>query len=113
MAAIGLATVVASCATAAAPALATGAALMGALIVARSLLGLAQSALFPVAAGTVRAWFPIARWASGQGLLVTGLWLGAAVTPPLVAWLMQRHGWRDALVITSLPWLLLVAAWYA
>ena len=112
MAAIGLATVIASCATAGAPAVAAGAALMGTLILARSLLGLAQSALFPVAAGTVRAWFPVTRWASGQGLLVTGLWLGAAVTPPLVAWLMQRHGWRTALVITSVPSLGLVALWY-
>jgi MFS transporter, ACS family, glucarate transporter len=112
MAAIGLATVIASCATAGVPAAAAASVLMAALILARSLLGLAQSALFPVAAGTVRAWFPVTRWASGQGLLVTGLWLGAAVTPPLVAWLMQRHGWRHALVITSVPSLLLVVAWY-
>jgi ACS family glucarate transporter-like MFS transporter len=113
MAAIGLATVVASAATAGAPAIAAGGALIVALVLARSLLGVAQSALFPVAAGTVRAWLPVTRWATGQGLLVTGLWLGAAVTPPLVAWLMQRYGWRSALLITSVPSLLLVALWYA
>lgn len=61
-------------------------------MLARSLLGLAQSALFPVAAGTIRAWFPVGRWASA---------------------LAQRHGWRSALVITSVPSLLLVALWYA
>jgi ACS family glucarate transporter-like MFS transporter len=109
--AIGVATVVASCATAAAPSIASGAALLAALLAARFLLGIAQAALFPVAAGTVRSWFPIGAWASGQGLTVTGLWLGAAATPPLVAWLMSAHGWRWALVLASLPWLLLVAIW--
>lgn len=113
LAAIGLATVMASAATAAAPAIATGGALVVALIAARSLLGLSQSALFPVAAGTIRAWFPAPRWASGMASLVTGLWLGAATTPPLIAWLMSTRGWRAALLIASVPSLLLVAVWYA
>jgi len=109
--AMGFATVLASCATAAAPSLA-GRWLIAALLAARSLLGLAQSALFPVAAGTIRSWFPVGAWASAQGLLVTGLWLGAAATPPLVAWLMGEYGWRAALLVTSVPSLLLVALWY-
>jgi ACS family glucarate transporter-like MFS transporter len=111
--AIGLATVLASGATAGAPSLAAGGSLFAALIAARSLLGLAQSALFPVAAGSVRNWFPVGAWARAQGLLVTGLWLGAAATPPLVAWLMREYRWRAALLITSVPSLLLVGLWYA
>lgn len=110
--ALGVATVLASGATATAPALVAGAALFVALLAARSLLGVAQAALFPVASGTIRAWFPVSSWASAQGLIVTGLWLGAAATPPLVAWLMRSHGWRWALVATSVPSLLLVALWY-
>jgi ACS family glucarate transporter-like MFS transporter len=110
--ALGLLTVLASSATAAAPGLAAGGALFVALLLARSLLGVAQSPLFPVAAGTVRSWFPVADWASAQGLLVTGLWLGAATTPPLVAWLMREQGWRLAVLVSSLPSLLLVALWY-
>jgi ACS family glucarate transporter-like MFS transporter len=110
--AIGMATVAASLATAAAPSLAAGFALLLVLLAARSLLGVAQAALFPVASGTIRAWFPVRSWASAQGLIVTGLWLGAAATPPLVAWLMEARGWRWALVATSLPSLLLVAVWH-
>jgi MFS family permease len=110
--ALGLATVVASAATAATPSLAAGAALVAALFAARSLLGVAQAALFPVASGTIRSWFPVGSWASAQGLIVTGLWLGAAATPPLVAGLMQAHGWRWALIATSVPSLLLVALWH-
>ena len=110
--AIGLATALASVATAAAPAVAAGAALFVALLVARSLLGVAQAALFPVGAGMIRTWFPMDRWASAQALVVTGLWSGAAATPALVAWLMQAYGWRWALIVTSVPSLVLVALWH-
>ena len=110
--AIGLATVIASVLTAAAPILAAAGVLLVALLLARSLLGCAQAALFPVVSGSIRCWFPVGRWASAQGLTVTGLWLGAATTTPLVAWLMQDYGWQKALVFSSLPSLLLVAVWY-
>lgn len=109
---IGLATVVASVFTGLAPALATGGALLLGLLAARSLLGVAQAALFPVGAGMIRSWFPVDKWASAQALVVTGLWSGAAATPPLVAWLMEAHGWRWALVVTSVPSLALVVLWY-
>ena len=114
LSAIGLATVIASIGTAAAPAVATagGTALFVLLLTARSLLGVAQAALFPVGAGMIRTWFPVDRWASAQALVVTGLWSGAAATPALVAWLRQQYSRRWTLVITSVPALALVALWY-
>jgi ACS family glucarate transporter-like MFS transporter len=111
--AIGIITVVASVLTAASPLLAATAVVFVTLLLARSLLGVAQAALFPVTAGAIRFWFPVAAWSSGMTLVVTGLWLGAAVASPLVAWLMQSWGWQQALVISSVPSLLLVALWYA
>ncbi len=111
--AIGLATVLASILTAAAPSLAAAGIVLIALLLARSLLGAAQSALFPIEAGTIRHWYPVGAWASAQGLIVTGLWLGAATTSPLVAWLMEAFGWRSALIISSVPSLMLVALWHA
>ena len=111
--AIGLVTIVASVLTAGAPLIAAAGVMFTALLLARSLLGVAQGGLFPVAAGTIRLWFPVGAWCSMQGLIVTGLWLGAATTTPLVAWLMQAYGWQMALVMTSVPSLLLVVLWYA
>ncbi len=111
--ALGLATVLASGVTVAAPSLAAGTALFVTFFLARSLLGIAQSALFPVASGVIQRWFPARRWATAQGLIVTGLWLGAAATPPLVASLMQRYGWRWALLAVSAPSLVLVVLWHA
>src|SRR2546423_1177211 len=87
---IGLATVIATLGTV------VGAGVFGVLLAARALLGVAQAALFPVGAGTIRSWFPVNSWASAQALVVTGLWSGAAATPALVAWLMEQYGWRLA-----------------
>jgi ACS family glucarate transporter-like MFS transporter len=113
LAAIGCLMVFASVLTAAAPLIASAGLLFTTLLVARSLFGVAQGGLFPVEAGTIRHWYPVARWSSMIGLLVTGLWTGAAIASPLVASLMQAYGWQSALVLTSVPSLLLVVLWYA
>lgn len=112
LAAIGLVTILGSVLTASAPLIAAAGVMLIALLLARSLLGVAQAALFPVITGSIRQWFPVGAWSSAQGLTVTGLWLGAATASPLVACLMQRYGWQAALVITSVPSILLVILWY-
>jgi ACS family glucarate transporter-like MFS transporter len=113
LAAIGLTTIIASVLTASAPLIAAFGVMFTALLLARGLLGVAQGGLFPVITGGIQFWFPVRSWCSMQGLSVMGLWLGAAVTTPLVAWLMQSYGWQAALIISSVPSLLLVALWYA
>ena len=110
--AIGVLSVLASVLTAAAPAIAVGSFLFTTLVVARALLGVAHGGLFPVEAGTIRHWYPVTRWSSMLGLLVTGLWTGAALASPLVAALMQAWGWQAAILLTSVPSLLLVLAWW-
>ncbi len=108
----GILTVLASVMTAAAPLIATTALMFTTLMLARSLLGVAQGGLFPVASGTIRHWYPVTRWSSMVGLMVTGLWTGAAIASPLVAALMQAYGWQAALLITSVPSLVLVVLWF-
>ena len=110
--AIGVLSVIASVLTAAAPAIATGTFLFTTLVIARALLGIAHGGLFPVEAGTIRHWYPVARWSSMLGLLVTGLWTGATIASPLVAALMQSYGWQAAILLTSVPSLVLVLAWW-
>ncbi len=112
LALIGIVAVLASVLTAAAPLIASGGLLFATLLIARSLLGVAHGGLYPVEAGTVRHWYPVTRWSSMLGLIVTGLWTGAAIASPLVAILMQAYGWQAALLITSVPSLLLVVLWW-
>lgn len=109
---IGILAVIASVLTAAAPMLASAGLLFVTLLLARALLGIAHGGLYPVEAGTVRHWYPVARWSSMLGLIVTGLWTGAAIASPLVATLMQAYGWQAALILTSVPSLLLVILWW-
>jgi ACS family glucarate transporter-like MFS transporter len=110
--AIGILSVLASVLTAAAPVIATGAFMFTTLVVARALLGVAHGGLFPVSAGAIRNWYPVTRWSSMIGLMVTGLWTGAAMASPLVAALMQAYGWQAAILLTSVPSLLLVLLWW-
>jgi ACS family glucarate transporter-like MFS transporter len=100
-------------ATALMPSLATGLLLLIALGAAQALVGIGQGPLFPSNAGLVQAWFPPRRWALLNGLQVTGLSLGAAATPPIVAGIMAVYGWRVALYATCVPALVLCALWWA
>jgi MFS transporter, ACS family, glucarate transporter len=109
--AIGVATIIATCASALMPRLVSITAVFAALVAARLLLGVAQAALFPISSGAIRNWFPARSWGFAQGLLVTGIWLGSAVTPPLISALLVAFGWRIALLAACLPSLILLAWW--
>ena len=112
LAVIGCVTVAAASSMALAPAGRADLTVFVFMLLARFVLGAAQSALYPVASGTIQSWFPVRKWGVAQGLLVTGLWLGAACTPPLIAWLMGHWGWRFALIASSVPSLVAVVFWY-
>jgi len=108
---IGLTAFLATVATPLAPGLFSGTTLFVALLAAQVLLGCSQGAIFPVSAGVFEAWFPPIRWSYVQGLQTMGLGLGAALTPPLIASLMTVLGWQPALLLSSLPALILIALW--
>ena len=75
------------------------------------LLGAAQGPIFPLSAGVFETWFAPQAWPFAQGLQSMGLQLGAALTPPLIAWLMAMLSWQQAFVWTTLPFALLVGVW--
>jgi len=98
--------------TAAAPALFAGTAAFIVLLLAQLLLGTAQAPVFPATAGATESWFPRRQWSFAQGLLASGLNLGAAATPPAIAVLMVAMGWQAALSLTSAPLVVLTVFWY-
>lgn len=108
---VGLIAVACCLATPLAPLLLHGGALFAALLAVQLVLGCSHGPVFPVSAGVFEAWFKPEKWPLVQGLQMSGLQLGASLTPPLVAWLMVALDWRRALLWTALPALLLVAAW--
>ncbi len=87
--------------------------ILAALIGLRFLIGVAQAPLFPVVGGgTIGTWFPVSGWGFPNGLTSTGLTLGAAASAPLVAWLMERLGWRESFLLTAPLAFLIAGAWW-
>jgi ACS family glucarate transporter-like MFS transporter len=82
------------------------------LLLVRSLMGAFQAPVFPVLAGTIASWFPVARWALPNALSSTGLTLGAMATSPLVAWLAVTYGWRASLYVTAPLTFAIAAVWW-
>jgi ACS family glucarate transporter-like MFS transporter len=94
-----------------APLVLAGTALLVALLLLQLLLGLAQGPIFPVSSGVMETWFRPEQWALVQGLQAMGLQIAAALTPPLIAYLMAAFGWQYALFWPELPVLALIAVW--
>ena len=83
--------------------------------VARALLGLGESAIFPGAIKTVAEWFPKRERALAAGLFNAGTNTGAIVAPLLVPAIALRWGWQWAFIITGalgFIWLLLWIPYY-
>lgn len=108
---IGLLAFLATVLTPLAPLAFAGTALFVAFLGLQLLLGLAQGPVFPVSSGVMEAWFRPEQWALVQGLQSMGLQFGAALTPPLIASIMDSYGWQRALLWPALPVLALIAVW--
>jgi ACS family glucarate transporter-like MFS transporter len=84
---------------------------LGSLLVIRFILGLGQSATYPVAMRAVSDWFPASKHAFINSLIFTGSTLGAAFATPLVAYIMSAVGWRPTFYWTGVTPILLAAIW--
>jgi ACS family hexuronate transporter-like MFS transporter len=77
----------------------------------RALLGVGEAANFPSAAKAVSQWFRPAERTIATGILNVGAGFGALLAPPFVAYLILRHGWQAAFVVTGAIGILWVGLW--
>jgi ACS family hexuronate transporter-like MFS transporter len=56
-------------------------------------------------------WFHSENRAKAVGLFLCGVSIGALLTPPIVAWLTLRHGWRASFLVTGALGFLLIPIW--
>jgi sugar phosphate permease len=82
------------------------------LFAVRVLLGLGEGATFPVATRAMQSWVPSGRRGFAQGITHAFARFGNAVTPPLVAWLVQLVTWRGSFVALGCVSLVWVLAWF-
>jgi ACS family glucarate transporter-like MFS transporter len=82
------------------------------MIAVRFLLGASEAATFPVGSRAIRNWTPPSERAFGNAFMMAGSASAAAVSAPLVSWLMLRFGWRPMFYMTSILAFGIALLWY-
>ena len=83
----------------------------GSLSSVRALLGFGEAGFYPAAMRGATNWFPPKDRAKAVGLFLSALSVGTLITPPIVAGITARYGWRPAFVVTGGLGLLLIPPW--
>jgi ACS family hexuronate transporter-like MFS transporter len=82
-----------------------------AFILARMVLGVAESAAYPGAVKSVAEWFPRRERALGVGILNAGANVGVVMTPIVGIMIAGLYGWQVAFLVTGAIGFVLLAAW--
>jgi ACS family glucarate transporter-like MFS transporter len=82
------------------------------LIIIRFCLGAGEAATYPVATRAIVNWIEPSERALKNAIVIAGATVGSAVTPPLVSWLMVRHGWRSSFFVTGAAVFVLAVVWW-
>lgn len=78
---------------------------------ARFLLGLTESGVFPAGIKTTAEWFPKRERALVAGIFNAGSNVGAVTAPLLVPWLFLTYGWQWTFIITGSLGLIWLVFW--
>jgi ACS family hexuronate transporter-like MFS transporter len=77
----------------------------------RAVLGFGEAGNWPGAAKAVGEWFPVRERALGMGIFNAGAALGGAISPPIIAWLALRYGWRSTFIVTGVLGFVWLVVW--
>jgi len=77
----------------------------------RFLLGMGESGNFMAAEKAISEWFPARERGLANGLVNAAAATGAIISPPLIAWITLRYGWRFAFVVTGLMGFVWLVFW--
>ncbi len=83
------------------------------LVVIRFLFGLAEAGAFPASARAFYTWLPAELHGRANGIIFSGSRLGAALSFPILAGLLDGFGWRAAFFVLGVPGLVWAAVWFA
>lgn len=85
------------------------------LVAIRFLFGVGEAGAFPGSARAICNWLPPGQRGFANGVLFSGSRLGAALSYPLLAWMLTRWHWRTAFLILGalgLVWALVWLLWF-
>jgi ACS family hexuronate transporter-like MFS transporter len=78
----------------------------------RFLLGIGEAGNWPAGSKVAAEWFPAHERALGTGIFTSGAAIGAIMAPPLVTWLVLRHGWQSAFLLVGISGYVWLVAWW-
>jgi ACS family glucarate transporter-like MFS transporter len=80
---------------------------VGAICLVRFLIGLSESVSYPCSTALAGQWFPPQERGRAIGTIFAGLGVGAALTSPMVAWLVVSYSWQISFYVCALLGILL------
>jgi sugar phosphate permease len=86
---------------------------LGGLVLARLLVGTGEGGTIPVATRAMSNWVPRERRGFAQGFTHSASRAAAALTPPLVVFMIPFIGWRGSFVVMGVVSLVWVALWFS
>lgn len=86
--------------------------MVGALALTRFLLGMGEAVALPNFNRAVADWLPAHERGLGIGIAIGGIGVGAAITPPLTAWIMVNYGWQTAFYLSATLGIGLAGIWW-
>ncbi len=75
---------------------------VAAFMAVRFMLGVGESVIYPASNRVVAKWIPTHERGRANGVIFAGVGAGAAVTPPLITYIMLRGGWRLSFWVSAL-----------
>jgi ACS family glucarate transporter-like MFS transporter len=85
---------------------------LAALLAVRFVFGLAEAGAYPGTARAFYSWLPSSEHGRANGIVFAASRIGAALTFPLMAWLLEHRSWRETFYLLALPGLLWALLWY-
>ena len=87
--------------------------LVAMLIGVRFCLGMGEAVVYPATNCIVARWIPHSERGVANGIIFCGVGFGAGITPPLITYLLQNYGWREAFWASAVMGIGAGAVWFA
>ena len=82
------------------------------LVAIRFLLGAGEAIVYPASNQFVARWIPSQERGVANGIIFSGVGIGAGITPPLISFVMLRYGWRSSFLMSALLGLVVGGVWF-